>query len=79
MEKNYGYLISKEEIKQMVNMAYPRDRAIIYVMALSGMSQREVRDLTLKKFIDSSSRSSGVEINDVDDLFKNEELSPKTL
>jgi integrase len=49
MEKNYGYLISKDEIKQMVNMAYPRDRAIIYVMALSGMSQREVRDLTLKK------------------------------
>ena len=77
MEKNYGYLISKEEIKQMVNMAYPRDRAIIYVMALSGMSQREVRDLTLKKFIDSSSRSSGVEINDVDDLFKNEERLTK--
>ena len=33
MEKNYGYLISKDEIKQMVNMAYPKDRAIIYVMA----------------------------------------------
>lgn len=77
MEKNYGYLISKDEIKQMVNMAYPRDRAIIYVMALSEMSQREVRDLTLKKFIDSSSRSSGVEINDVDDLFKNEERLTK--
>jgi hypothetical protein len=49
MEKNYGHLLTKEEIQQMINMAYPRDRAIIYVMTLSGMSQKEVRDLSLKE------------------------------
>ena len=53
----------------MINMAYPRDRAIIYVMTYL-VSQREVRDLTLKKFIDSASRSLGVIINSVEDLFK---------
>ena len=57
LEKNYGHLLTKNEIQKMVNLAYTRDTAIIYIMALSGMSQREVRDLTLKKFVESAGRA----------------------
>ena len=79
MEQNYGHLLTKKEIKKMADMAYTRDKAIIYLMALSGMSQREVRDLSLKKFIESASRALNAEINGIEELFKYENSLNDTL
>lgn len=73
MEQNYGHLLSKKEIQKMTAIASIRDKAIIYLMALSGMSQREMRELTLKKFINSVGRAWGCEINTINDLLKHEE------
>jgi len=41
-------------------------------MALSGLSQREVRDLTLKKFVDAAARELDIEIGSVEELLKHE-------
>jgi hypothetical protein len=41
-------------------------------MALSGLSQREVRDLTLKKFVDEAARELDIEIDTVEELLKHE-------
>ena len=79
MEQNYGHLLTKKEIKKMADMAYTRDRAIIYLMALSRMSQRGVRDLTLKKFIESASRALNTKINGIEELFKYEKSLNDTL
>ena len=79
MEKNYGHLLTKEEIQKMAAAAYPRTRAIIYIMAMSGMSQREVRDLTLKKFLDSVGRSLHKELETLEELFKYEEVLKDTI
>ena len=72
LEKNYGRLLKKSEIQKLVSVASTRNRAIIYVMALSGLSQREVRDLTLKKFVDAAARELDIEIDSVEELLKHE-------
>jgi integrase len=72
LEKNYGRLLTKEQIQKMASVAYTRDRAILYVMALSGMSQKELRDLTVKKFIDSVAQELGEEIGSIQELLKHE-------
>jgi integrase len=72
LEKNYGRLLTKEQIQKMASVACTRDRAILYVMALSGMSQKELRDLTVKKFINSAAQELGVEIGSIEELFKHE-------
>jgi integrase len=69
MEQNYGHLLTKKEIKKLADIANTRDRAIIYLMALSGMSQREVRDLTLKKFLESTVQALNININSINELF----------
>lgn len=44
LEKNYGKLLNREELKKMARASNIRNNAIIYLMALSGMSQKELRD-----------------------------------
>ena len=73
MEQNYGHLLTKKEIKKLADIANTRDRAIIYLMALSGMSQREVRDLTLKKFFESLVQALNININNINELFMYDE------
>ncbi|AEG17313.1 tyrosine-type recombinase/integrase [Methanobacterium paludis] len=73
LEKNYGRLITKKEIKQLIDVSSTRDTAIIYTMALSGMSQNEIRNLTIKKFIKSAGNAIKQEINSLNELFKHEE------
>ncbi len=80
LEKNQGKLISKEELQKFVNVAAPRERALIYLMALSGMSQKEARSLTLIKFLNAAGNAIKKEINSVEDLFDyEEELSNEVL
>ncbi|MCE7699669.1 MAG: tyrosine-type recombinase/integrase, partial [Methanobacterium paludis] len=74
LDKNYCKLLTKEEINKMLNVANARDTALIYLLALSGMGQREARDLTVRKFLEIASEVTGVEIDTVDKLFEHEKI-----
>lgn len=74
LEKNYGKLLTREEIQKMISVATTRDKAIIYTMALSGMAQQELRNLTIRKFLDSVSDAINKKITNVATLFENEVL-----
>lgn len=74
LEKNYGKLISREELLKLINVAPSRERALIYLMALSGMSQKEARQLRLETFFDAAGKAINKEINSVLDLFEYEEM-----
>lgn len=54
----------------MISVCQPRERALIYLMALSGMAQNEARNLTIKQFLRFASEAIGKELDDVNDLFK---------
>lgn len=73
LEKNEGKPLTREDIRKLANAASSRERALIYLMALSGMGQQEARDVTIKKMIDSSSSAIGKPLDDVYDLFKFED------
>ncbi len=73
LEKNYGRLITKKEIKQLIDVSSTRDTAIIYTMALSGMSQNEIRNLTIRKFVESAGNAIKQEIKSLNELFKHDE------
>jgi integrase len=80
LEKNFGKLISKKELNILVNVAPPREKALIYLMALSGMAQAEARKLTIKKFLDSAGEVINKELNSISDLFEAEnELSEEII
>lgn len=72
LEKNEGRLLTKEEIQKMVEIAPIRDKTMIYLMAMTGMAQAEVRSLTIKKFLDAASDALDKKIQTVEDLFENE-------
>jgi len=73
LEKNEGKLLKRTDLRKLVNAASSRERALIYLMALSGMGQKEARDLTIKKFLDAASYAIGKPLDDVKDLFKFED------
>ena len=73
LEKNHGRLLTKKEISAMIAVANARDKALIYFLALTGMSQAEVRNITIKKFLDSASETIGKDINNIDKLFEFED------
>ena len=80
LEKNYGKLISREELICLINMAAPREKALIYLMALSGMAQAEARNLTLRKFMNAAGEAINKDFNTIFDLFNAEkELSNEIL
>jgi len=69
LEQNYGKLITREELRTLVSMAPPREKALIYLMALSGMAQAEARRLTVRKFLEAAGDAIGCELETVEDLF----------
>lgn len=79
LEKNFGYLLSKEEILKMAEVSRSRDKAIIYMMALTGMSQKEMRDFQLKKFVNIISSELKKPIRTVNDLFDSEKYLENTI
>jgi integrase len=80
LEKNFGHLLTKDEIRKLISVSNTRDRAIIYTMAMTGMSQREVRDLDLKKFVQAISNELKIDIRSLEQLFQCEnELGDKVL
>lgn len=74
LDKNDTPVITKEQLNKMLNVAGARDKAIIYLLALSGLSQREARELTIKKYIETASQSIQKEIPDIEKLFEYEDL-----
>ena len=78
LEENYTKLLTKNDIQKMIDASKTRDRAIIYVMALSGMSQAEMRNLTIQKFLDSINKVNP-EIETLKDLFKYEKNLKNTI
>lgn len=73
LEKNMGKRLTRKDILKMIGVAPPRERALIYLMALSGMGQQEARDISIKKLVDSASESIDIDLKDVYDLFSHEE------
>lgn len=72
LEKNMGKRMQREDIIKLVGVAPPRERALIYLMALSGMGQQEARDLKIKTVLDAASETISVQLKDVYDLFSHE-------
>ena len=70
LEENQGKPLKREDIQRLANSANPRERAIIYLMALSGMGQQEARDLTIRKYLEAASSAIGKDLDDVYDIFK---------
>lgn len=79
LEKNFGRLIEKEEIHRLVDVASPRDRAIIYTMALSGFSQQEVRKLTLRKFLEAVNRELDTDYETIKEVLDHEKVVKELL
>lgn len=73
LEKNMGKRMDRKDIQRMASMASPRERALIYLMALSGMGQQEARDLKINKFLEVASQAINVDLKSVSDLFLHEE------
>jgi len=68
-----GKRMEREDILKLAGLAPPREKALIYLMALSGMGQQEARDLKINKFLDAASQAIKVDLKDVSDLFTHEE------
>jgi integrase len=72
-DKNVSRLIKKGEIKKMIDVAITRDRAIIYLMCLTGMAQNEVRNLSIRKFMKHAGEAINKEIKTIEELFEHED------
>lgn len=73
LEKNYHRPPNKKEINNMINVASPKDAAIIYVMALTGMASKEVRNLTVGRYLEIAEEAIGRPLRNVNDLFEHED------
>lgn len=62
---------TKDDIRKMIDVSSLRDRAIIYVMTLSGMKQAEMRKHSIEKFLDAIN-DNVTEIKTLKDLFRYE-------
>jgi integrase/DNA-binding protein YbaB len=72
LEKNEGRLLTKEDIRDMIEVSPIREKTIIYLMAMTGMAQAEMRSLTIKKFLDAASEALDKKIKTVEELFEYE-------
>ena len=73
LEKNIGKPLNKMDIQKLISAASSREKALIYLMALSGMGQQEARDLSISKLLSAASQATGISLENVEDLFKHEE------
>ena len=56
--KNRGRLPTKDEISLMMSSCDPKGRTMISIMAMTGMSQAEVRHLTFKHILDAVGKNN---------------------
>lgn len=79
LDKNMAILLKKEDIQKMLDVSNTRDRAIIYLMSLTGLASNEVRNLTIQKFIKYASLAINKPIESIEDLFNQEDNILKKL
>ncbi len=58
LPENRGRLPTKDEISLMMSSCEPRNRTMISLMAMTGMSQAEVRHLTFKQVLDAVGKNN---------------------
>jgi site-specific recombinase XerC len=64
---------SRKDIKRLLDVSKPREKAIISLMAMSGMGVNQIKDVTIKMFFNSVSDSLKFKLKNIYDIFKNEE------
>jgi site-specific recombinase XerD len=82
LEKNRGKKggLRRDDILRLVQAAKQREKALIYLMSTSGMGQMEVRNLTIRKLLQSINDDLNLNLMTVDDLFNAEkELRDKII
>lgn len=72
LEKNIGKRLTRNDLHKLISAANHRERALIYLMTLTGMGQQEARDLKIKKLLNSAGAEVDMELENVYDLFKHE-------
>lgn len=73
-KKSCGKDITNKDIKKLINVSSTRLKAIICLMALSGIAQQEVRDLTIQTYLNSASAAINIQLDDVYDLIEHESV-----
>lgn len=63
-------VLSREDIKNLISVSAPREKAIISLIALSTMPYEEFKRLTLHKFMSLASDAIRIDLNDINDLFE---------
>jgi integrase len=73
LEKNYNTPPTREEIQSMINVSDARDAAIIYTMALTGLASKEIRNITVRKYLESAEKAINRDLDSIEDLFEYED------
>jgi len=73
LEQNQGRLLKKDEIKKMVDSGDARARAVIYTLALTGLSQAELRKITIHQLLQAASDVLNRQIRTVEDFIDAED------
>lgn len=68
LDKNYGRLLKREDIRKMCDAGSTRARVVIYNLALTGLSQAEMRNLTIAQILTAASEVIGHQVNTVEEL-----------
>ncbi len=68
LDKNYGRLLKREDIRKMCDAGSTRARAVIYTLALTGLSQAEMRNLTIAQLLTAASEVLEQQVNTVEEL-----------
>lgn len=79
LEENMGRPLTRNHLRKLIGAASSREKAMIYLMAMSGMAQQEARDLKIKKLLETASEAINIELDNVYDLFKHEGLVLKEI
>jgi len=72
LEQNKGRLMKREEIRKMADAGDARARAVIYTLALTGISQAELRRITIDQIMRGASDLVGRSIRNIEDLLDTE-------
>lgn len=73
MKKKYGgKSLTRKDIIKIISVSAPREKAMVYLIAFSGMIQGEFIELTIGNFLDAASSAIEKELVDVYDMFKHE-------
>lgn len=72
MKEKFGKLLTRKDINKIISVSPAREKAMVYLIALSGMIQGEFIDLTIGNFLGAASSAVEKELTDVYDMFKHE-------